>query len=114
MTMTLDQERAAFAWRHTDTMDENFKEAAVAAPVLVMQNGLMQALAYYQEKKRHQLVDALLERLGTKVLGLDGKPTFNTVMRELHAAESDIYMRATEEALETLRWLRQFAKVRDK
>jgi CRISPR-associated protein Cmr5 len=113
MTMTLDQERAAFAWRHTETRDENFKEAAVAAPALVMQNGLMQALAYYQAKERYQLVDAVLERLATKVLRLDGEATFDKVMRALHTSDSDIYMRATEEALETLRWLRQFAKTRD-
>lgn len=106
---SLDQERAAFAWRATEggQIDESL---ASGAPALVMSNGLMQTLAYYKDKGHRALLEAITSWIGPKVLGTSGD--FANVMNALHGGDSARYMLATEEALEILRWIRQFAKAR--
>lgn len=112
---TLDQERASFAWARTDGATKELKIVASGAPALIMQNGLMQALAYYKDKEKsgavRTLLAALVARL-SKQLGV--ADSFEAVMEKLHGADADLYFRATEETLETLRWIRQFAKARVK
>lgn len=119
---TLDQERAAFAWSKTEGADDAFKALASGAPSLVMANGLMQALAFWNEKGKNEkghnhkkLLDPVLEWLGTRVLGLPVRSCdFSAVMQKLHGGDADLYFRATEEALAILKWIRQFAKTRAK
>lgn len=112
----LDQERAEFAWKRTapsavEVKDyKDFANLAASAPALVMSNGLMQTLAFYQHKKHLALLDAITSWIGPKVLGTSEE--FEGVMKALHGGSSDTYMRATEEALEILKWIRQFAKAR--
>lgn len=112
----LDQQRAAFAWeRVTQAKDklrndyENYKNLTKAAPALVMNNGLMQTLAFFASKdKAHhrRLRDDILDWLAQQV----GLPKdYERAMKELFRAESERYRRATEETMHLLRWLRQFA-----
>lgn len=114
---TLDQERASFAWERTNGATKELKIVASGAPALIMQNGLMQALAYYKDKDKEKsgavrtLLGALVARL-SRQLGVEA--SFDAVMKKLHGADADLYFRATEETLETLRWIRQFAKARVK
>jgi len=121
---TLDQERAAFAWgcvskaREKAEVDyESYTNLAKSAPALIMSNGLMPTLAFfeqkYDEKKgknlhARELNNALLYWLAEHVS--DSKAhDYKDVMRSLHNANSTQYLHATEEALEILRWIRQFA-----
>ena len=48
---SLDQLRAAHAWAVVGKSQKNqdFKNLATSAPALIMGNGLMQTLAFYQE-----------------------------------------------------------------
>ncbi|MFW6023843.1 MAG: type III-B CRISPR module-associated protein Cmr5, partial [Myxococcota bacterium] len=111
---SLDQERAAFAWAHTDPAHihkyDDFAKLAAGAPALIMANGLMQTLAFYRAKNQTSLLKPILEWLAKRVL--DTRDDFERVMAKLHGTDSDSYMRATEEALELLKWIRQFAKAR--
>ena len=119
-----DQERAAFAWKEIEAarallgaQPSDYKEyvnTAKGFPALVVGNGLMQALAFQKEKegrRRAQVVGALLHGLA-KDIPVQVPPNgdvFSAVMAKLHGGDTELYLRATEEALEFLRWVRQFA-----
>jgi len=131
---SLDQERAAFAWKCIEERFLGSKEKgadkrttycnlAKSAPALVMGNGLMQTLAFFEAKacdkkgKRKEdaetgwLNDDILRWLAERVpeLGSETSCSFRDVMAQLHSQQSEVYQRATEEAMELLRWLRQLA-----
>ncbi|MCS6787461.1 MAG: type III-B CRISPR module-associated protein Cmr5 [Thiobacillaceae bacterium] len=131
MPQTLDQQRAAYAWEQVSQVAQNnladYTSLAKGVPVLVMGSGLMQTLAFLQAKGKerpHHL--ALLNHLcrwlgrtlgGTPITNNERFPPervadFATIMAALHAAPSALYLRATEECLALLRWIRQFADAR--
>jgi CRISPR-associated protein Cmr5 len=111
----LDQERANFAWEKVNKVKphgKDYKNLSKGAPALVMTNGLMQTLAYYKSRGSEP-ADALLEHLQEwllkkGILNAEGRD-FDGVMRGLQACSSADYMRATDETLDILRWIRQFA-----
>jgi len=117
--MNLDQEAAAFAWeRVPEQPNDEYVNTAKAAPSMIMANGLMQTLAFYEAKRkdlRKHIMAWLGRRMGTELpRGNEGPmigsgQEFSVVMRFLQNADSDQYMRATEEALAVLKWIRQFA-----
>lgn len=130
MAQTLDQKRAEYAWEQVSQAAQNhiiadYTREAKGAPVLIMGSGLMQTLAFFQAKGKPQHL-ALLGHLcrwlgktlgGTAIPGQAPFPDQNaanltTVMAALHAAPSSLYLRATDESLALLRWIRQFADAR--
>jgi len=108
---SLDQERAAFAWKCAlDGKSDKYVNLAKSAPALIMQNGLMQTLAFLEGKGKDEhkaIVRHIVEWLRDRQI-VD-RADFGAAMAQLHGGESDRYMRATDEALEILRWIRQFA-----
>lgn len=118
--MTLEQQRSQAAW---DMAQEGIAVAggeytnlAKAAPALIMNNGLMQTLAFFNEKggkeprnRYHMLAGQLRRWIVRRDSGVDQDPGFQTMMDALLKADSARYRQATEEALLLLRWLRQFA-----
>ena len=134
---TLDQRRAAFAWQEvTKASDQasdqkrrdpfvfkDFKNLSKGAPALIMGNGLMPALAFWESRKkppatflsatiRSWLVvryasDAALKPLTPPMM------SYPELMQRLLVAPSSFYMAATDETLSMLRWLRQFADALD-
>ena len=124
-TTSLDQKRAAYAWQCVQTLPKDYDKLAKAAPALIMNNGLMQALAFYQDKGKtkegvmdryHALNAHLMCWLGRQLGGNDfpseQRASFDTVMPALYNAEPELFRRATEETLALLRWIRQFAAAR--
>ena len=107
---TLEQERAAFAWEHVQGCSRDYMNLAKGAPALIMNNGLMQTLAFYASKGKPQhktLNQHLLRWLHKR--GLVKAATFAEAMSSLHKADSADYRRTTEEAMALLKWIRQFA-----
>ena len=113
---TLEQQRAQFAWQcaqeGVQVAGAEYRNLAKAAPALIMNNGLMQTLAFYQDKDKlhHQrlgehLRNWIMVRLGDP----DPDVRFEAVMRFLLDSDSSRYRQATDEALLILRWIRQFA-----
>lgn len=130
MPQTLDQKRAQYAWEQVSQVAQqgiiaDYAREAKGAPALIMGSGLMQTLAFFQAKGKPQHL-ALLGHVcrwlgrtlgGTQVTDQERFPPeaaadFATVMSALHAAPSSLYLRATDEAMALLRWLRQFADAR--
>ncbi len=110
VTESLEQQRAKFAWERVQGCSKDYTKLAKAAPALIMNNGLMQALAFYQSKdKAHHLAlnrhlcDWLYQR------GIAQQADFASVMTALHGADAPTFRRATEETLALLKWIRQFA-----
>jgi CRISPR-associated protein Cmr5 len=108
---TLEQQRAEFAWGCVADVTGDYVNLAKGAPALVMGNGLMQALAFWQSKSKEKYHARLREQvcrwLATRKLVSGG--SYSTAMADLHSCDPAVYMRATEEALEILRWIRQLA-----
>lgn len=119
MSQTLDQKRAALAWQYaTAGMAQHGKEykgLAKGAPALIMNSGLMPTLAFYNGKGNaaRQLLDDLLRGLSQRLAGRElkagqGGAVFPQFMEVLQKCESREYLRYTDEALELLKWIRQF------
>lgn len=113
--MTLDQQRAAYAWRCASQPRsfDGYKELTKGAAALVMGSGLMAALAYWQSRKSQNrepaqaLVADLLAWLAQrKMLPSAG---FEGAMQHMTQQASAHHMALTDEALALLRWLKQFA-----
>ncbi len=109
----LEQQRAKFAWERVQGCSKDYTNLAKAAPALIMNNGLMQALAFYQSKgKEHHLTlnRHLCEWLRQR--GIVQQADFASVMAVLHGVDATTFRRATEETLALLKWIRQFAAAR--
>lgn len=125
---SLDQRRSKYAWEKVTDSSLNkhrskYTNLAKAAPALIMNNGLMQTLAFYQEKSKvgergeikephyHALGQHLREWLVKrfKTRGLDSA-AYQQLMNSFHQNQDQaLYRQATEETLQLLRWIRQFA-----
>ena len=124
MSQTLDQKRAAIAWQFaTAGMAQHGKEykgLAKGAPALIMNSGLMPTLAFYSGKGKaaQHLLDDLIRGLSQRLAGQElkagqGGQLFPKFMEMLQRGESRDYLRYTDEALELLKWLRQFVDAVD-
>lgn len=108
--MTLEQQRANYAWKCVDGCNKEYVNLAKSAPALIMNNGLMQTLCYLEDKKHHELLKHLREWLTKRFPEQFGQAAnFQLLISKLLNTEARLYRQATEEALLLLRWLRQFA-----
>lgn len=119
MMQTLDQQRAALAWKYASAgmaaFGKEYKGLAKGAPALIMNSGLMPTLAYYKAKggAASHLLDDLIRALARRIDGRElaygqGEKTFAACMVALQAQSGREYLRHTDEALEMLKWIRQF------
>jgi CRISPR-associated protein Cmr5 len=119
MTQTLDQQRAAFAWQAATQgigrHHEDYRRLAKGAPALIMTSGLMPTLAFYAGKGNaadlltDDIVRWLSERIWRQTLQPgQGTHLFPSLMERIQTGDSATYLRATDEALEILKWIRQF------
>ncbi|HPC82483.1 MAG TPA: type III-B CRISPR module-associated protein Cmr5 [Thermoanaerobaculaceae bacterium] len=117
MSQSLEQKRAAYAWERVSGCSEKYEKLAKAAPSLVMGNGLLQTLAFMQSKSDEKHYKDLLSHILVWLARQDvcgsfiTKGDFPTAVQALTAPDrsSEGYMRATQEALAILRWIRQLA-----
>lgn len=115
--MTLEQKRSQKAWEMAQEgialAAGDYTNLAKAAPALIMNNGLMQTLAFYEDKGKanHKALAGHLRRwiMIRRAGGSDKDPGFSPIMSILLQSDSPTYRQATEEALLLLRWIRQFA-----
>ena len=114
MAQTLDQQRAQFAWScaSRNAKVDGYREIAKGAPALIMGNGLMPALAFYQSRTGSNQKPAglmLADLLGWLAVRKLVPNNFSGAMVAFFGAPSQDYMLATGETLAMLKWLRQFA-----
>ena len=108
--LSLDQKRAAYAWECVRrNANDDYANLAKGAPALIMNNGLMQTLVFYENKKEHhqKLQRDILYWL--KECDLLHATDYAVAMAELHRMSTANYRLASMEALEILKWIRQLA-----
>lgn len=118
MARTLDQRRAAFAWQVASTgmqrHRDDYKRLAKGAPALIMASGLMPTLAFYAGKREahetllNDICAWLTQRFAERPEYRPAPHDFVGVMAKLQGESSGFYLEATDEALEILKWIRQF------
>ncbi|CUB07992.1 type III-B CRISPR module-associated protein Cmr5 [Tepidiphilus thermophilus] len=116
---TLEQLRAQDAWtKAADGIARHGKDYvndAKGLPALIMNSGLMQVMAYLEDKggRHHTLAQHLRlwlqGRFRQQITNADFEPFMQALM---HATPAD-YQAITAEAFAWLRWLRQMAAARN-
>lgn len=117
MPHTTDQVRATFAYERVQEaarqlgLWEKYQKASRSASALAMGNGLMQALLFLKDKDEGagQLAEDVLAWLAQQQL-VAGNGDFSARLRHLADADAEQFLHATQEALEILKWIKQFAR----
>lgn len=117
MPHTTDQLRATFAYQRVRAaarqpgLWEKYQKASRSASALAMGNGLMQALLFFKDKDEGagQLAEDVLAWLADQNL-VAGNGDFSARLHQLAGADAEQFLHATQEALEILRWIKQFAQ----
>lgn len=116
MALTLEQQRAQDAWNCAQSCSSEYQNLAKGLPALIMNSGLMQVLAFLQEKgsKSSQehcrvLGEQLRSWLCKQFPGVLRKADFTAFMKELMQADPQTFKAITIEAFAWLRWVRQMA-----
>jgi CRISPR-associated protein Cmr5 len=114
--LPLEQQRAQDAWDKSarDNYNDKHRNFAKGMPALIMNSGLMQVLAFCQEKGGEHAAIATDLRLwlNKRFNGGERDPGFEPFMQMLMKAEPRDYQMYTAEALAWLKWLRQMASAR--
>lgn len=116
MKQTMEQRRAEDAWSKAEHYTKDHVNLAKGLPALIMNSGLMQVMAFCEEKgskasQRH--VGDVARHLRQWLHGIKGTPVeFNPFMQELMQADSQKFQAINAEAFAWLRWLRQMAAAR--
>ncbi len=112
MQQTMEQRRAAHAWRKAkegvQQHGKDYVNDAKGLPALIMNSGLMQVMAFLEGKGgRHETLAAHLRDWLHQV---QGTPVgFEPFMQHLLEAEPREFQAITAESFAWLRWLRQMA-----
>lgn len=116
MTMTLEQQRAADAWHRAQGCTDEYVRLAKGAPALIMNSGLIQVLAIFNEKgekgaenPHRQLGAHLRAWLSARFGNHLPRAEFESFMPALMDADPQLFQHITTEAVAWLRWMRQIA-----
>lgn len=112
--LTMEQKRANDAWKCSERFGKDEVNAAKSLPALIMNSGLMQVLAFCNEKKGAygEVAMHLRRWLNEQSTGKSLDPGFSDFMEFLLNATPADYQAVTTEAFAWLRWLRQMAPAR--
>ncbi len=116
---TLEQKRAKDAWERSGSgviaHGKDYVNLAKSLPALIMNSGLMQVMAFLQQKKGnsvHQRIACDLRKWLNRQFGHDSPAEFEGFMEAMLSASPRHYQNVTNEAFAWLRWLRQLASAR--
>ncbi|MDQ6962514.1 MAG: type III-B CRISPR module-associated protein Cmr5 [Mariprofundaceae bacterium] len=115
--VNLDQQRAAFAWQRVEHAQEkmreekysDYKNLAKGIPAMIINNGLMQTLAFLHSKGKTHHILLLNDLIQWLHQHLASSKDYQDLMKYLFETDSHQFRQATEESMHMLRWLRQFA-----
>lgn len=112
--MTLEQRRARDAWQCAQHYRSDHVKVAKGLPALIINSGLMQVLAFCQEKggAYQQVAMDLRIWLCERFRGRRDDPGFEPFMQDLMNAQPRYFQAITAEAFAWLKWLRQLASAR--
>ncbi len=119
---TKEQQRAKAAWADIQAVDRKsvdvkrkYRSLVLKLPVMILTNGLGQALAFLKSKGKdnrddpHEIVYSHLQAwLFREIRWADANQP--TLIERIFNTTSETYRQATSEALSYLHWLRRFAE----
>lgn len=114
---TKEQQRSAFALEKVKTVfrmpvSKDVANFIVGTPTLVLENGLGQTLAFLLSKQKQEhtnICNILRDWLGQEIQALQATDNF-TFLQELAELDQHQYLRAQQEALALLQWLKRYAR----
>jgi CRISPR-associated protein Cmr5 len=111
MNTTIAQQRSAFALKKVQSANaDKFDKLVAGLPAMILQNGFGQSMAFLLAKGKdhhHQAFDIVREWLvNRKLLSANRGDQF---MSELSSLPQEKYLRAQEEALAVLEWVKRYA-----
>ncbi len=117
MIISKEQERAKMAWELVNDVPKNlmddYASLVKSAPVMILTNGLGQALAFIISKSKNKeysiLYDHLNQWLAGNVVWIQNGDISNDLIERVIHEKSQGYRMATEEALAFLAWVKRFA-----
>ncbi len=114
--VTMEQKRAKDAWEKAEEglhqHGKDYVNDAKALPALIMNSGLMQVMAFLEQKGgRHATLGRHLRQWLHRARGTP--EDFNGFMETMMQADSRRFQAVTAEAFAWLRWLRQMAAARE-
>ncbi|MDM7996326.1 MAG: type III-B CRISPR module-associated protein Cmr5 [Acidobacteriota bacterium] len=115
MTQTLEQQRAQDAWNKCADYSKDQTTIAKSLPALIMNSGLMQVLAFAQQKKgdHEKVAEDLRDWLCRRFSHIIPKSDFQSFMKSLMTIkDAQDYQAINAEAFAWLKWLRQLAAAR--
>ena len=111
---SLEQQRARHAWKQSEGCSKDYMNLAKGLPALIMNSGLMQVMAFLEQKRGHH--SRLAKHLRDWLIQCKKLPTdcldFKQFMDALLNAEPRQFQEITTEAMAWLRWMRQMAAAR--
>jgi CRISPR-associated protein Cmr5 len=112
--LTLEQQRAQDAWMKCERYSKAQVNAAKGLPALIMNSGLMQVLAFCNDKggDYEPVSRDLREWLVRRFPSLGQAQDFVRFMNALLACNPQQYQQITTEALAWLKWLRLMSSAR--
>ncbi|QPC80934.1 type III-B CRISPR module-associated protein Cmr5 [Phototrophicus methaneseepsis] len=119
---TLEQERASSAWRDIETVtnDQQQKKYGTLArklPTMIQMNGLGTTLAFLMAKGKSKSDDGhtlIFNHLSKWVLSkIEPAGKYKDLMVLVRNVETDVYRRATTEAIEYGIWLKRYVEAKD-
>ena len=115
--MTLEQQRAALAYRHVSVVKESaekerktYGSMALKLPVLIRTAGLCQALHFVRSRKKEALdtlLQHLAEQLGRVDSAIDGT---DGLLSKVRTADLSQYLWLSREALAAVEWYARLAQ----
>jgi len=113
-TLTLEQQRAQDAWGKCANYSKAQVNAAKGLPALIMNSGLMQVLAFCNDKggDYEPVSRDLREWLARRFPRLRDARNFEVFMTALMGSDPREYQQITAEALAWLKWLRLMSAAR--
>lgn len=112
--LTLEQKRAKDAWERSARYNKGQVNAAKGLPALILNSGLMQVLAFCEDKggDYESVSRDLREWLRQRFEPLAKANTFETFMNALMQSDPRTYQQITAEGLAWLKWLRLMSAAR--
>lgn len=113
--ITLEQKRAKHAWDKSVGCTNDYVKLAKGLPALIMNSGLMQVMAFLEQKKKGDEHGQLSEHLRDWLhQHLKLPKDFKHCMEHLLQSNPQEFQEITAEAMAWLRWMRQMAAARNK
>lgn len=112
MTMTMEQQRAADAWACSEGCTRAYVTLAKGLPALIMNSGLMQTMAFLEDKgyEQHKALGKHLRQWLARHYNQTVRSSdYEDFMEGLFQAEPQQFQEVTAEAMAWLRWVRQIA-----